>query len=188
MLAPDSRDRGNSTHMTRARSHGEIRNPLGAIENAKALLRVASHLDADTDKEPTETLLFHGLIIVVPTLLGLAAELALKALYMREEGTSPKSHDLLDLFDRLPAGLKRRLEQKMPGAPSVHPDLPSVFPSIREVLAANRTLFVEWRYLHERHRAMAETSVLKEAISTIIETFEESTLSAEPNCGLLRDR
>ena len=61
------------------------------MENAKALLRVANHLDADSDKEPTEPLLFHGLIIVIPTLLGLATELALKALHMREAGTSPKS-------------------------------------------------------------------------------------------------
>ena len=81
------------------------------MENAKALLRVANHLDADSDKEPTEPLLFHGLIMVIPTLLGLATELALKALHMREEGTSPKSHDLLELFDRLPAGTRRRLEQ-----------------------------------------------------------------------------
>ena len=93
-------------HMTRTKSHGEIRTPHGAMENVKALLRVANHLDADTDKEPPESLLFHGLIVVVPTLLGLAAKLALKALYMREEGTSPKSHDLLDLFERLPAGVE----------------------------------------------------------------------------------
>ena len=48
----------------------------------------------------------------------------------------------------------------MPGVPRVHPDLPSAYPGIREALEANRTLFVEWRYLHERPRALAETSVL----------------------------
>ena len=36
--------------MTRDKYHGEIRNPHGAMENAKALVRVANHLDADTDK------------------------------------------------------------------------------------------------------------------------------------------
>ena len=64
----------------------------------------------------------------------------------------------------------------MPGVPPVHPQLPSVFPGIRDVLQANRTLFVEWRYLHERFRASAETSALKEALSAIIDTFEEPTL------------
>ena len=118
--------------MTRHKYHGEVRNPSGAMENAKALLRVAEHLDADSDQSPTEPLLIHGVIIVVPTLLGLATELALKALHMREEGTFPKSHDLLELFERLPAKTRRRLEQKMPGEPAVHPDLPSVFPGIRE--------------------------------------------------------
>ena len=165
--------------MTRTKSYGEIRNPHGAMENAKALLRVANHLDADTDTAPTESLLFRGLIIVVPTLLGLAAELALKALYMCEEGTSPRSHDLIELFDQLPPGMRRRLEQKMPGVPGVSPELPSVFPGIREVLAENRSLFVEWRYLHERHGALAETSVLKEAIAAIIETFEQSEPSPD---------
>ena len=135
--------------MTHDKYHGEVRNPHGAVENAKALLHVAEHLDADSDQRPTEPLLFHGMIIVVPTLLGLATELALKALHMREECTFPKSHDLLELFDRLPARTRRRLEQKMPGVPGVHPDLPSVYPGIQEVLEANRTLFVEWRYLHE---------------------------------------
>ena len=41
--------------------------PHGAMQNAKALLRVAEHLDADSDQRPTESLLFHGMIIVVPT-------------------------------------------------------------------------------------------------------------------------
>ena len=165
--------------MTRDKYQGEVRSPHRAMENAKSLLRVAEHLDADLDQRPTEPLLFHGMIIVVPTLLGLATELALKVLHMREEGTVPKSHDLLELFDRLPARTRRRLEQKMPGVPEVHPDLPSVYPGIREVLEANRALFVEWRYLHERPRASTETSVLKEAISAIIDTFEEPTPSPE---------
>ena len=113
------------------------------------------------------------MVIVVPTLLGLATELALKALHMREEGTIPRSHDLLELFDRLSARTRRRLAQKMPGVPELHPDLPSVYPGIREVLEANRTLFVEWRHLHERPHLSTETSMLKEALSAIIDAFED---------------
>ena len=126
--------------MTRDKYHGEVRSPSGAMENAKALLRVAEHLDADLEQALTDPLLFHGLIIAVPTLLDLVGELALKALHMPEEDAFPKSHDLLELFDRLPARTRRRLERKMPGVPGVHPDLPSVYPGIREVLEANRTL------------------------------------------------
>ena len=44
----------------------EILNPDGAMENAKALLQVVNHLDADIDKGQTEPLLFHGLIITIP--------------------------------------------------------------------------------------------------------------------------
>ena len=43
--------------MTRYKYHGEVHNPGGAMENAKALLRVAEHLDADSDQRPTEHLL-----------------------------------------------------------------------------------------------------------------------------------
>ena len=157
------------------------------MENAKGLLRVAEHLDADLDQRPTEPLLFHGVIIAIPTLLGLATELALKAPHMREEGTIPKSHDLLELFDRLRARTRRRLKQKMPGLPEVHPDLASVYPDIREVLEANLALFVEWRYLHKRPRASTETSVLKEAISAIIDTFDEPSPSLEGTMSGPRD-
>ena len=54
------------------------------------------------------------MVIVTPTPLGLATELSLKALHMREDGTFPKSHDLLERFDPLPARTRRRFEQKMP--------------------------------------------------------------------------
>lgn len=46
--------------MTPEMKHEEIRNPDGTMENAKALLRVTNHLDAETDKNPTDSLLFHG--------------------------------------------------------------------------------------------------------------------------------
>ena len=161
------------THMGHPTHPKKLVNPDGAIENAKALLHVANHLDADLDTKRTEALLFHGLILAIPTLLGLATELALKGLLMREVGAAPQSHDLIELFDQLPERTRRRLEEKMPGVPPVHPQLPSVFPGIREVLEENRTLFVEWRYLHERFHATTETSVLKEALSAIIDTFEE---------------
>ena len=98
------------------------------MENAKALLRIINHLDAEADNEVTEPLLFHGLVIVPPTPLGLATELALEALHIREGGTSPKSHDLLELFDTLPERMRRRLQNKMPGVPDIHPALPSVRP------------------------------------------------------------
>ena len=156
-------------------------NPDGAVENAEALLQVANHLDADLDIKRTEPLLFHGLILTIPTILALATELALKGLLMREVGTAPQSHDLIELFDQLPEGTRRRLKEMMPGVPPVPPQLDSVFPSIREVLQENRTLFVEWRYQHESVRGTAEISRLKEALSAIIHTFEDPTPPPEPS-------
>lgn len=170
------------------RKHPErLVNPDGAIENAQALLQVANHLDADLDIKRTEPLLFRGLILTVPTLLGLATELALKGLLMREVGTAPQSHDLIELFDQLPEGTRRHLVEKMPGAPPIHPQLPSIPPGIREVLQENRNLFAEWRYLHESRGAWTSTGMLKEALSAIIDTFEEPTPPPEINPPGARD-
>ena len=96
---PPDPDRENGTDVMRGQYHSAICNPNGAMEKAKALLRVADHLDADTHKKRTEPMLFYGPIVVIPTLLRLATELALKALHMRDQGTSPQSHDPLKLFD-----------------------------------------------------------------------------------------
>ena len=41
-------------------------------------------------------------------------------------GHLPEESDLLKLFDQLPPGTRRRLEQKMPGVPGVHPQ-PTVY-------------------------------------------------------------
>ncbi len=158
------------------------------MDNAKALLEVADHLDADKDPKRTGPLLFHGLFIAVPTLLGLATELALKALLMREVGAPPRSHDLLDLFDHLPERTRQRLKEKMPGGPPIHPQLPSIPPGIRDVLQENRNLFAEWRYVHERRGAWAGTGMLKAALSAIIDTFEEPTPPPEFSPPDARDR
>ena len=105
----------------------------------------------------------------------------------RAGGTAAKCHDLLELFDRLPEGTRRRLEQKMPTVPDVHPELPPVYPGIREALEANRTLFVEWRYVYERLGAYPETAVLKEALAAMIDTFEEPILPPELTLPHARD-
>ncbi len=161
--------------MAHEKQSEKILNPDGAMDNAKALLEVANHLDAYKDPKLTGPLLFHGFMLTVPTLLALATELALKALIMRDVGAPPQSHDLLDLFDRLPERTRQRLKKKMPGAPPIHPQLPPIPPGIREVLEENRNLFAEWRYLHESRGAWAGTGMLKEALSVIIDTYEEPT-------------
>ena len=130
-----------------------IRDPARAMRDAVALLRVADLLDTwAPDRE--HPLQFRGIFLAESILLGLAAELALKALIMRSTGDLLKCHDLLDLFNRLPEDVKRRLEWRMPPIPG----MPHLYPpvGIRGALEVNRNLFVVWRYLHERLNANAE--------------------------------
>ena len=147
-----------------------IRDPVGVMEDAKALLQIASRLEPRLSN-PDLHLPFRGRFLACAILPGLAAELALKELIMRNTSCTPKCHDLVKLFDRLPEKTKQGLERRMPG----NPDLAFAFPpvGIRGALEANRNLFVEWRYLHERRSAHAETGVLKTAMVAMIDAFLE---------------
>ena len=132
------------------------------------------HALGDAANDLDEPLLFQGTAIAIPTLLALATELALKGLHMRTRGAAPRGHDLLELFERLPLETRRRLEQKMPGVLGRHPELESAYPSIRETFEANRSVFVEWRYMHEHLWLRADTSFVKNALGALIDTFEET--------------
>ena len=59
-----------------------------------------------------------------------------------------EGHDLLDLSDRLPEEVQRRLERRMPPIPG----MPHLFPpvGIRVALEVNRNPFVARRRLHGR--------------------------------------
>ena len=102
-----------------------IRDPVRAMEDARALLQVANRLEPRLSK-PDLHLPFRGRFLACAILLGLAAELALKALIMRDTGCTPKCHELIKLFDRLPEKTKQGLEWQMPGIPG----MPHLFPPV----------------------------------------------------------
>ncbi len=56
------------------------------------------------------------------------AELALKALIMCSTGSSPKGHDLLDLFNRLPENMRRRVERRTQPEPARRAAAPAQAP------------------------------------------------------------
>jgi hypothetical protein len=66
-------------------------------------------------------------------------------------GLNMHGHDLLDLFDELPAEAKELLRREIARVPStqVIKDLTSFRTEIERV----RHVFIEWRYLHERSSA-----------------------------------
>jgi hypothetical protein len=79
-----------------------------------------------------------------------AVELYLKTLG-HLYGLKMRGHDLLELFDGLPAEAKELLRQEIARAPATEgiKDLTGFRTEIERV----RGVFVEWRYLHERDRA-----------------------------------
>ena len=62
--------------------------------DAIALQQVVNQLKAGLDRDLKHPLLFRGQLLAVVILLGLASELALKALLMLDTGASAKCHDL----------------------------------------------------------------------------------------------
>jgi HEPN domain-containing protein len=79
-----------------------------------------------------------------------ALELYLKALSLLY-GTELRGHDLLDLFDALPAEAKEALRQNF--GKTAWPCGITEIAAFRAEIERVRHAFVEWRYLHERNRA-----------------------------------
>lgn len=79
-----------------------------------------------------------------------AIELYLKTL-CSVHGLEMRGHDLLDLFDQLPADAVEQLRQEIAGAPATEgiKDLTGFRVEIERL----RHAFVEWRYLYERDSA-----------------------------------
>lgn len=153
----------------------KIFSPYYMMRRARALRRVAEHLDDDGNvPEPWDRRLQEGKFVAAPVLLALATEIALKAWQCHERNGPPdQTHDLLKLFLGLGEDAQRRLSEKMPELPSPLPGFPPAYPGMQNALSDCRNVFVEWRYSHERRHLRAETGVLKTALSAIIEAYDE---------------
>lgn len=152
----------------------------GMIRHAKALQEVAKHvaLRPNDDHEPHEDL-FMGKLLARPVLLALATEIALKAWQCRErKGPPDRCHDLVELFDALSEDTRDRLQARLP----VQPDrfgAHLVYPfgaGMRKVLEFHRDTFETWRYLYEHMPNRAWPPQLDEALTAIIETYNDPTL------------
>ena len=149
------------------------------IRNAKSLQEVANHLDADMELQ-SDSFLFHGIIMTAPILMALATEIALKALQCQEQEEPPKRpHDLLKLFKGLSEDTQAQLEGRLPSrldSVSLRLGVQDFFPvgaGMRKVLEYHRHSFERWRYLHEDPREICYLPELNEALTVIIETYNQ---------------
>ena len=149
------------------------------ICNAKSLQEVANHLDADMELQ-SDSFLFHGKIMSAAILMALATEIALKALQCQERKEPTKrTHDLLNLFEGLSEDTQTRLEEGLPSRldpVSLRLGVQDFFPvgaGMRKVLEYHRHSFERWRYLHEVVREDYYLPALDEALTVIIETYNQ---------------
>ena len=153
--------------------------PHQMVNQAKSLQAVAKDLKPDLDSDQTHGYLFTGKVIAAPILLALATELALKALQCHERGGAPDhTHDLLDLFDALTKPTRAWLEAHFPHEPIFFDDsqFPPVIAGIRKTLEVHRAAFVNWRYIHETGRAYFYTTVIDQALTTILKRYTALSL------------
>ncbi len=154
---------------------------------AQSLQRVAETLQPDVELDVPGSALYRGKTVVVPMLLGLATELALKAWQCESrKGPYDRSHDLVDLFDSLDEDTKSRLEGALPAMRLVAKLSPERA-MMREILLFHRDAFERWRYTHEVVRVAAETGALNAALETLIGVFCQEVKQTQWYAGIETD-
>ena len=94
-------------------------------------------------------------------------------------GTPKRTHDLLKLFKGLSEDTQARLEEGLPSRldpVSLRLGVQDFFPvgaGMRKVLEYHRHSFERWRYLHEDPRKICYLPELNEALTVIIETYNQ---------------
>ena len=160
------------------------------IESAESLRRAAKKLEKGLNSEEQDPLLFQGMLLASPILLSLAAEIALKAWWCREQENKPaKIHDLRKLYDGLGEGTREILEAKMrkvspysiragdPKAQNLRPDIQYVLGArthpLRDILDEHRDANMHWRFRYEQFSARFETAEIHRALTVIIDAYCE---------------
>lgn len=114
---------------------------------------------------------------VEPMLLALAMEFALKAWWVFDHDDSkvPKTHNLLTIFKKLTSESQEKLAKayQRDVAP-YHPDFGFLPFEIRDILDQHANAFIEWRYIHERSKAMSfETTHFVDTLESVLREFRK---------------
>jgi hypothetical protein len=128
--------------------------PKRILQQAAGFYKVEQIL---MEKEPDDRDEAVGLAMTTCLLQAFTSELMLKCLIRIEGGSPPQIHDLLDLFNRLSAPTRKRLEAMWRDYVQRHPDQSEAYkkvgvtiePELTSALAAGRRAFELIRYWHE---------------------------------------
>ena len=153
------------------------------MQNASSLGKLAKKLYSDQksnfESEKRDMSFFEGTFLAVPVLYSLAVEIARKAWQCYErKGEPDRIHDLLNLFEALSDETRKLLEARLPRRPDplgMEEDLPiGVGGGMQKTLEFHRNSFVDWRYLHEMTSGQFYSPALDEALTVIIETYQQA--------------
>ncbi|MEX3839780.1 hypothetical protein [Paraburkholderia sp. BR10882] len=124
--------------------HREVTLVQSMFRQALAFANTSAYLyDKDLKNEPRNGLSAAPFVVNI----SFAIELYVKTLG-RIHGSSLKGHNLLALFDALPAPARVAIEKATPAATAQH--AVDGRPTARDCLARLNGVFVEWRYLYEK--------------------------------------
>ena len=128
---------------------GEARIVGVEVSSADTPLRVSADVPASLRKPSDSALMARmGTSMVAGMTAAFACEIGMKAILMTRLDEAEKTHDLLKLYDALPADSRERLDADFGG--------------IADVLGDNRHTFDKWRYF--------EASVCEDAIAALVNT------------------
>ena len=161
------------------------------IRSARSLQRVANELGMNSyETDSSDECSVEGKFLACPILLSLATEIALKAWQCSERQAPPeRTHDLLILFKSLKQDTQEMLEARMrkvspwsmnaeqSGMREAPRDIQDMFLArthpLRDVLSDHSDANVRWRFLYERHMETFETSEIDNALTVIIDAYNE---------------
>lgn len=107
-----------------------------------------------------------GCSYVVNFVLPFTIELALKALLTKENVDSGKIHDLLDLYNKLPAQIKSDLDAQYQSLSAN-----GTTPGLKNLLKEYRKNFVSWRYLENVENLKRDEKEMQFAICAILDIY-----------------
>ena len=137
---------------------------------ADFLVAQFSGLGSDNPGDP-ETVVGYGVSSVM--LRAFAAELAIKAMYVKETNKKhPHGHDLESLFSKLKVSTQRSIEKRFQRIQASKWSGTAVGKSLPTILSEHKQDFPDWRYLHENKNLHAEVLALNPVIEAIVEEYD----------------
>ena len=111
-----------------------------------------------------------GCLWTIPFLLGLAVELSLKAILVKEHGHHGTEHDLAKLYKQIPEEVQKELESEF----ARHLEIVRTGneKSLYALLKLHRKDFENWRYLDGDTKSLTEANTpMQLAVSAILDVY-----------------